>query len=151
MTRRRDTRRRHRTERRQREPGAAPVAPEPPSPETKPVIRDISLMGVAGGLSGMLPMATIAVLILIDPGQASRLWAIGFFVGALFFVPVTVASVVPNQRRQAVQKGAVFACMAIAAVSAVFLDIGLAVLLAIPTTLLAVASGIIFQPSARGR
>lgn len=103
-------------------------------------------MGVVGGLSGLLPMAAIAASILIDPGDASRWYAIVFAIGALFFVPVTWASYFPTSRRVQVQKGAVFGCLAIAAVTSILLStLVIAVLLAIPTTLLAIASGIVFQ------
>jgi hypothetical protein len=109
-------------------------------------------MGVAGGLSGLVPMAALAVIILVDPGGASRLYAIVFVIGAAFFVPVTWASFFPGPRRVQVQKAAVYGCLLIAAVTAVILQtLQLAVLLAVPTTLLSIASGIIFQGTSRTR
>jgi hypothetical protein len=145
MTRRREARRRQRIDRRDRDPDAIAQPATTPSLETAEA-RDISVMGVVGGLAGILPFSGVAVGILFDPGIDEKWIAAIFAVIALAFVPVTMASIVSTPRRRSVQRFTVFACLGLAAGGSLLTgDLIVAMLLAIPTTLLAIAAGIVFQ------
>ena len=99
-----------------------------------------------GGLSGALSMAAIAVVVLIDPGEGERWWAGIFAVMALSFVPAVWASVAATPRRQPIQKATTIGCLAAAfLLSFIARQIGFAVILALPTALLATAAGLVFQ------
>ena len=145
MTRRREARRRQRIERKERDPDAVAQPAATPPPKAAQV-RDISVMGVVGGLAGILPFSGVAIGILFDPGIDEKWIAAIFAVIALAFVPVTVASIVNTPRRRSVQRVTVFACLGLAAGGSLLTGtLIVAMLLAIPTTLLAIAAGIVFQ------
>jgi len=99
-----------------------------------------------GGLTGFLPLAVRAVQILVDPGDISRLWAVPLFAVAGAYLPAVWASVAPVKDRRRVLRN-VLAVTLVLIVAATILtgDPALAVLLLIPSTLLALAAGVIFQ------
>lgn len=107
-------------------------------------------MGLAGALSGAVPFGVAAVFVVIDPGEASRWWALPLGLVGAAFLPAAWASVAPTPLRRRVQRGTAVACLAMAAAGVLSFGIGFAALLAVPTTLLAAAGGYIFQ-GARGR
>jgi phosphatidylserine synthase len=114
------------------------------------LLAQISWTGLLGGLAGALAMAAIAISVVIDPGEGSRWWAAVFAAVALTFVPAIWASVAPTPRRLSIQRATTVACIVLAALGVLSFGIGFAALLAVPTTLLAIASGYIFQGT-RGR
>lgn len=106
-------------------------------------------MGLLGGLAGAVPLAALAVAVLIDPGEGTRWWSLIFAALSLGFLPAVWASVVETPRRQAIQKAVVVGCLAVAFTGTVLFGVGVAILLALPTTLLAIAAGLVFQGGAR--
>lgn len=143
MSRRRQSRKRRRAEQKQRPGDPAPsAAPPPPAPASP---RNISWTGLLGGLAGALPMAAIAVVVIIDPGRGQRWWAAIFAAVALLFVPAAWASVARTPYRQRIQKATTVGCIVLAAAGILFFGIGFAMILTVPTTLLAIASGLVFQ------
>ncbi len=152
---RRKSRRRQRLDRQeQREEAVAtgvPVGEEAePSPENAGE-AGISYSGAAGGLLGAGMFFAAAMGIVVDPGGESRLWAIPSAVIGLCFLPAIWVSVVRHhQRRQRVLRITTVGVMGIAMLSLLTpLGFSLAVLLAPPTALLAIAAGFIFQRSAK--
>ncbi len=147
------SRRRQARKRRHRQRGAAaPVAAAgAPSRARGGLLRQVSWTGLAGALSGAIPFGITAVFVLIDPGEASRWWALPLGLVAAAFLPAAWASVAPTPLRRRVQRGTTIACLVIAAAGVLTFGIGFAALLAVPATLLAVAGGYIFQgPRGRG-
>jgi hypothetical protein len=143
MSRRREARRRHRIDRRERGP-----SPSVPALETVPARpqRDVSWAGLAGGVTGSLPLAARGVEILVAPGDVSRFWATAFFAVAAVYLPAVWASVarVPNRKR--ILRNVLAVTLVLLVVATILTsDPGLALLLLIPSSLLAIASGIIFQ------
>ncbi len=149
MSPRRRTRKKRR--RRERRPAVPAAAPAVPSRAGAGLLRQVSWTGLAGALSGAIPFGITAVFVLIDPGEASRWWALPLALVAVAFLPAAWASVAPTPLRRQVQRGTTIACLVIAAAGVLTFGIGFAALLAVPTTLLAVAGGYIFQGLRGGR
>ncbi len=145
MSRRRETRRRRRNRADER-PSATAIEPEP---ARQP--RDISLTGLIGGLSGTVPLGAFAVELLIDPAGESRWWALPFFLMALVYLPAVWASVAPVQNRRRILRNTLsLTLVLLVLVSLLTQNPSFALLLLIPSSLLAIASGVIFQgPRAR--
>lgn len=121
-------------------------------PEAAPAKRDreagVSYTGLFGGLLGSGIFFALTIAILIDPGEGSRLWAIAFGIGGLFFLPAIVVSAVPGHpRRESVLRWATIGCMLIAMLGLLTFGVGVAIILAPTTALLAIGAGFIFQGS----
>lgn len=113
--------------------------------------RRISYWGLAGGLWAAITFSVVAVLVLVDPGDESR-WLAAEYAGiAACFLPAIAFSMMPWRGREIVMRVSTALCLAFAALG-VFLskDIGIAVLLAPPTLMLAAAAGWVF-PGGRGK
>jgi len=141
MTRRRDSRRRHRLERRERPPVA--TMPPPPAAAPKPP-RDISWTGLAGGITGALPLAVRSVDILVK-GDVSRFWAIPLLLIGLVYAPAIWVSVRPVANRRKVLRNVLAVSLVAMVLGAVFISVQLATLLLIPSSLLAIAAGMLFS------
>ena len=151
---RRKRNRRQRLERQEQRQDATaagvPVSEEAtPSPEPAATGSGVSLSGAAGALLGAGMFLALATELLIDPGDVSRLVAIGWAIVGLCFVPAIWVSVVRNHpRRRGVLRVTTVAVMVLAMLSMLLgLGLSLAVLLAPSTGLLAVGAGFIFQGS----
>jgi len=93
----------------------------------------------------------LAVLVLIDPGEHSRWLALAYGLIALAFVPAVVYSMLPSRRRETVLRIETALCLAFAFFGVfVVKDIGIPVLLAPPTLMLATAAGWTF-PGGRAK
>lgn len=153
MPRRKRTRRERRErqeQRREAQDAGVPVREEPEPAE--PPARDTgpSFSGAAGGLLGAGMFFALAAAILIDPGEGSRLWAIAFAFGGIVFLPAIAVSIVPGHpRREAVLRTTTITIMLMAGLGLVTFGIGVAVILAPPTALLAIGAGFIFQRSGK--
>ena len=145
MSRRRQARRRRRN--RADERPSAPAI----EPESARQPRDISLTGLIGGLAGAVPLGARAIEILVDPKDVSRFLSIPLFVAAAVYLPAIWASVAQIENRKRVLRNILSLTLVLLVVATFFTrDPGLAALLLIPSTLLAIASGVIFQgPRAR--
>jgi len=129
-----------------RERGAERVPPPAPEPVPARPPRDISWTGLIGGVTGAVPLGARAVEILVDPGGLSRFWAIPVFGIAAVYLPGVWASVaqVPNRRR--ILRNILSLTLVLLVLATILTgDPALALLLLIPSTLLAIASGVIFQ------
>ena len=143
MTRRREARRRHRSERRDRVPGATASAPRTPSASPKPP-RDISYTGLLGGLTGAIPVGARSADILVS-GDVSRFWALPLFAIAAVYLPAVYVSVRPFENRRKVLRNVLTVSLVAMVLGAVFISVQLAGLLLIPSSLLAIAAGMLFQ------
>jgi hypothetical protein len=63
------------------------------------------------------------------------------------YLPAVWVSVVPVPQRQAVLRGVLAVTLVFVVVGVVFLDAAIALLLIVPSTLLAIAAGLVFQGS----
>ena len=126
-------------------PVARAVDAEPVRPQ-----RDISWTGLIGGVTGALPLGARGVEVLVDPKDLSRYWAILLFAVAAVYLAAVWASVAPLPNRKRVLRN-ILSVTLVLLVTATLLtgDPGLAVLLMIPSSLLAIASGVIFQGPSR--
>lgn len=117
------------------------LVPAPPAPA-----RDISWMGLAGGLLGVALLGALGVDVAINPSEAGRWVAAIPFAMAAIYLPAIWVSVTPSEKRQAVQKTVVVASLVMVSIGlSLFGSLAFGTLLVIPTTLLATASGLIFQ------
>lgn len=150
---RRRRKRRQRLERREERQEAVavgvPVREEAAPAPARATGGGISFSGVGGGLLGSGMFFAWAMQLLIDPGEASRLWAIPIALMGTCFLPAVWVSVVRNHsRRRRVLRITTVGVMITAMLSvAVIQNMSLAVVLAPPTVLLAVGAGFIFQRS----
>jgi hypothetical protein len=142
MTRRRESRRRHRAERREREPAVTPPPPSAPEPPKPP--RDVSWTGLAGGITGALPLAARSVDIFVN-GDVSRFWAVPLLLIGVVYAPAIWVSVRPVANRRKVLRNVLVVSLVAMVLGAVFISVQLATLLLIPSSLLAIAAGLMFD------
>ncbi len=140
MSRRKQTRRRQRDARRDRSPADGPAAAAPPPPGP----RDISWPGVAGGGLGLLILGQAVVYNLVTT-DGSLLVAATLAAIALLYAGAVWVSLRATAARRAVLRWVVAFTMACIVLGAIFIDIAVATLLLAPSTLLAIAAGLIFQ------
>jgi len=146
MSRRQQSRRRHRAERRDRDPAAVPPVPAAPPEAPRPWLADVSYTGLLGGVTGVLALGQAAVYILVENAQdVSTLWAIPIFAAAAVYLPAIWVSLRQNPRRRAVYRTILAVTLVFMVVGAIFLDLAFFGLLLIPSSLLAVAAGMLFQ------
>lgn len=152
MGKRKEKRRLRRQERRERTPEEREVAraeweEAAAEQEATPsaAVRGVSWMGLIGSGMGFVSMGTLAVVVLVDPGEASRTWALLFALPAVGFLPALWASVAPTPVRMQVLRGTVIGCLLLAFAGSFLLGLIVAVLLMPATALLAIAAGLIFQ------
>lgn len=149
MAKRKEKRREKRQERRERSPEeraqARDAAEAPDTHEERPAPIGVSWTGFAGSGFGVLSMGALAVIVLADPGEASRTWSLLFGLPAVGFLPALWASISPTPARMQVLRATVVGCLLLAFVSSFLLGLIMAVVLMPPTALLAVAAGLIFQ------
>ena len=139
-------RRKHPRRRVRRDRAAAP--PPAPAPEPEPVRprRDISWTGLAGGFTGAIPLGARAVEILADPKDLSRYWAIPLFAISAVYLTAVWASVAALSNRKRILRNILSVTLVLLVTATILTgDPGLAVLLMIPSSLLAIAAGVIFQ------
>jgi hypothetical protein len=114
--------------------------------------RDISWTGLLGGLLGAFLLWQAALFVLINPQGASRLAAIPLFAIGSLYLPAIWVSITPTGRRQAVLRWVLAVTLIFVLIGVLFLDPAFATLLLLPSTLLAIAAGLIFQgPTGRRR
>jgi hypothetical protein len=121
-------------------------------PDRRPP-RDISWTGLIGGLTGAIPLGARGVEILVSPGSLSRFWAVPVFALAGVYVPAAWASVARVENRKRFLRNILSLTLVLLVIVTVATgDPALALLLLIPSSLLAIASGVIFQgPQRPGR
>jgi hypothetical protein len=142
--------RRHRAERRERDTTAAPApvsAPAtPPTPARGPWYRDVSWTGLIGGISGALALGQAAVyIVVVNSEDVSTLWAIPIFAAAAVYLPAAWVSVRPNPNRRTVYRTVLAVTLVFMVVGAIVFDPAFFGLLLIPSSLLAIASGLLFR------
>jgi hypothetical protein len=105
-----------------------------------------------GGLTGAAPLGARAVEILVAPGDFSRAWAIPLFAVAGVYLAAIWASVARVENRRRTLRNILSLTLVLLVVVTILSgDPALALLLLIPSTLLAIASGVIFQGPGRAR
>lgn len=119
---------------------------EDPAPKTarrqEAASARVSWWGIAGGLWATITFSVVAVLVVVDPGDESPWLAAAYGGVAVCFVPAIVYSMAPWRGREVVMRVSTAMCLLFAAAGAfVFKDIGIPVLLAPPTIMLATAAG----------
>jgi len=149
VTRRKQTRRRHREERKLRAPDeAAPDITRTATPQAAAL--DISWLGVFGGLLGVTLLGQAAVFNLTsDDGTTTAAGALAAM--ACTYLPAIWASSVATPQRQRMQRVVLAVTLAFVVLGVLFVDPAFATLLLIPSTLLAIASGLVFQGRGRSR
>jgi hypothetical protein len=149
MTRRRQTRRRLRSQRRGREatgpPAPASAVPtQTPAPE--PRYRGIAWTGLLGGVTGVLALGQSAVYVLVNtPDDVSTVWVIPMLAAAAVYLPAVWVSVRPTRRRRSVIRAVLAVTLVLMVIGAVLIDAAFFGLLLIPSVLLAHAAGLIYQ------
>ncbi len=114
--------------------------------------RDISWTGLIGGLTGAVPIGARGVEIIVNPQDLSRYWAIPLFAIVAVYLTAVWASVAPLPNRKRVLRNILSVTLVLLVTATVLTgDPGLAVLLLIPSSLLAIAAGVIFQGPQRDR
>jgi hypothetical protein len=143
VSRRKETRRRHRDERKLRAPDEAlPDVTRTATPRA--AARDISWQGLLGGLLGVMLLGQAAVFNLTsDDGTTAA--AVALAAMACAYLPAIWASLVTTPYRQRVQRGVLAVTLTFVVLGVLFVDAAFATLLLIPSTLLAIASGLVFQ------
>jgi len=144
-----------RAERRERrgQRGDVPVEGIPVTEASKPVRRStktgISLTGATGAFLGASMFLALAVAVGAGAGEGPRVWGLVFAVIGLAFVPAVVVCVFPNHpRRDSVLRVTTVAAMVLAFGSIpVFGSLEFAVIMALPTTLIAIGAGFVMQGS----
>src|SRR5574341_508113 len=119
-----------------------------PVPEPVPVRpqRDVSWTGLAGGLTGAVPLGAFVIELLVDPAGDSRWWALPFSVMAIVYLGAVWASVANVPDRKRILRNILSATLVMLVVASILTsNPGFALLLLIPSSLLAIASGVIFQ------
>ena len=116
-----------------------------PAPARPARRRDIAWTGLIGSLLGILFPSQAAVYI-IAFDDTSALWALPLLAIAALYVPAAWVSFFPSPNRQKVQKRVLGVTLAVVVLGVLFVDAALATLLIVPSTLLAIASGVVFQP-----
>ncbi|MDO8615609.1 MAG: hypothetical protein Q7T33_07720 [Dehalococcoidia bacterium] len=147
MPKQKQARRRRRERAARREPAAAvaqAVAPEGPR-----LPRDVSWTGLIGGVMGLLFLGQAAVYILVSPGDNSRWLALPLLAMAAIYLPAIWASAVQTARRRQVQRAVIVVTLVIVVAGVVLVGPAFATLLLVPSTLLAIASGLVFQGGTR--
>src|SRR2546426_8521059 len=141
LSRRKESRRRHRDARRQRAPGELTREAAPTAVRER---REISWLGLAGGLAGAALLGQAAAFNLVS-SDGTLLTAVALAVLASVYLPAVWASVVATLHRRRVQRGVLAVTLVFVVVGVVFVDASFATLLLLPSTLLAIASGLIWQ------
>ncbi len=103
MPRRRRKRRQRLERQEQRQEASAAGVPVSEEAAPSPAVTTdggISFSGAAGGLLGAGMLFTLAMAVLIDPLEGSRLWAIAFACIGLFFLPAVAVSIVRDHPRR---------------------------------------------------
>lgn len=107
----------------------------------------VSWTGVAGAVMGVVPLTALAGIVLVDPGDAERTWALLFALPAAGFVPALWVSITESANRQRIQRATVIGSLLLVFVSTFLVGLILAFVLMPATALLAIAAGLIFQGS----
>ena len=103
-------------------------------------------------MTGALPLGARGVEILVDPRDVSRLLAIPLFIVAGVYLPAIWASVARIENRKRVLRNVLAVTLLLLVLATILTrDPGLAVLLLVPSSLLAIASGVIFEGPRRGK
>jgi len=101
-------------------------------------------MGLAGGVLGATLLAQAAVFNLIsDDGTTFAAATLGLLAAA--YLPAVWASVVDTPRRQVVLRWVLAVTLVFVVAGVLFIDAAFATLLIAPSTLLAIAAGLVFQ------
>lgn len=95
----------------------------------------------------MLPLAALGVEFLFDPPSAGVWLGIVLLGLAATFLPAVWVCVRPAPARRTVLRAETVWCLLLALAGSLLVDATLAVLLTVPTLLLALAAGLIFQTS----
>lgn len=102
-------------------------------------------MGLAGGLAGVLSMGALGVSLLQEPPEAGR-WPGALALGmASPYLAAAWASLGDTPWRRPVQRGVTALSVAMVLAGLPLFGPAIALLLAVPTTLLAIAGGLIFR------
>ncbi len=105
----------------------------------------ISWLGLAGGVIGVLPLAALAVEVLVDPPETGRWPAAVLLAMSAVYLPAVWVSLSATPLRRRVQRGVVAASIVMVAAGLPLFGAPLAVLLMPATALLAIASGLVFS------
>lgn len=109
-------------------------------------------MGLLGGVLGAFLLWQAALFVLINPEEGSRLAAIPLFAIGSLYLPAIWVSITPAARRQTVLRWVLSVTLVFVLIGVLFVDPAFATVLLLPSTLLAIAAGLIFQgPTGRGR
>jgi len=65
------------------------------------------------------------------------------------FLPAAWASVAATRRRERILKATVIGCLGVAVAGVLFFGVGFALLMMVPTTLIAIAGGLVLQGRSR--
>ncbi len=108
-------------------------------------------MGLIGGGLAVLLLGQSAVFALVSPGDASRLVAIPLAAMAAVYVPAVWVSARATPRRQTILRRVVAVSLVLIVLGVFLFGPVFATLLLIPSTLLAIAAGLVFQGSTKAK
>ena len=93
-----------------------------------------------------MPLGAFAVELLVDPAGDSRWWALPFSVMAFVYLGAVWASVAGVQNRRRILRNILAVTLVMLVLASILTsNPGFALLLLIPSSLLAIAAGVIFQ------
>jgi hypothetical protein len=101
----------------------------------------ISWTGLVGGLMGAAPLVAFAILVLADPPDVGRRFAVVPALMAAVYLPALWASVARTGRRQRILRGSVWVSLVLAFGGGFIFGLALPMALAPATALLWLASG----------
>lgn len=135
------SRRRRRRERRERPASEEAAPPSPPPAKRAEATPGVSWTGLIGGLMGFAPLAAFATLVLADPPDLGRAFAVVPALMAAVYVPPIWASLARTERRQTILRGSVWVSLVLAFGGGFMFGLALPMALAPATALLWLASG----------
>jgi hypothetical protein len=98
-----------------------------------------------GGLLGFVPMAALALEVLIEPPEVGRPFATVPLLMAAIYAPAVWASVVRTERRRAILRGSLAASIVLAVTGGLLFGPVIMIVLAPATMLLAIAGRLVFS------
>jgi hypothetical protein len=94
---------------------------------------------------GALAIGQAGVYSALGLGEDSRWWALPLFATAGIYLPAVVVSIIPTRRRRRVLRAVLVVSLVLMVAGAVLFDAAIFGLLLIPSSLLAIAAGLLFE------
>ena len=111
----------------------------------------MSWTGLLGGLLGFAFLAQSALFNVVSADDPSVGAAVILSLMALAYLPAVWVSLLPSPNRQRVLRGVLVVTLLFVVLGVLFVSVAFATLLLVPSTLLAIAAGLVWQGPERRR